>query len=701
MLKKILLFLYFALILTLATATGVEYFIGTEWVMDEVYHSLPFCALWAVLALSMLYLMWRRKMWRQCSLLLLHLSFVVILLGACLTFLTSQKGFLHLRVGETCREFLEQEHRKAELLPFSLRLEEFQIKCYPGTEAPQDYVSRLSCLTSDGDVREVTISMNRVFDHLGYRFYQSSYDEDMLGTVLSVNYDPWGTSVTYIGYLLLLVSMIAVLLHRRGEFCRLLRHPLLRSGALTLLLLFSVAGESLSAQSEKPLPYVSRTVADSLSARQVIYHDRVSPYNTLARDFVRKLSGQDSFGGLSAEQIVESWRRYPEEWSYVPIIKIKSERLRERLNLQTSHARLIDLFEGDKYLLREWWLEEQRHELNMQEGEHKHSLNPKKISNKPSAMAKAILETDEKVSLILMLHQGTLIRYIETEDMVVPLSDVRIRAELLYNKIPFCKLLFMFCLTLGFLSFGCYLCRSLGVGRLSFKGFYRVANRTFYFLLVLAWLFHLFGFLLRWYIGGRVPLSNGYETMLFLALCLLSGACWGGYRFSPLVVFGFLLSGFTLLVAYLGEMNPQITPLMPVLLSPWLSIHVSLIMISYALFAFILMNGVLGLLLRREAERLMVLSRVLLYPAVFFLGIGIFVGAVWANVSWGRYWAWDPKEVWALITFMIYGAAFHAGSIKCFSRPRFFHLYMVFSFLSVLMTYFGVNYLLGGMHGYA
>lgn len=697
MLKKILLFLYFGLILTLASATGIEYFIGTERVMEEIYHSLPFCVLWGLLSLFMLYLMWRRKMWRQLPLLLLHLSFVVILIGALLTFLTSQKGVMHLREGEVCGEFLEQKHRQAERLPFSLRLEDFQVKCYPGTEAPSDYVSRLTCLTSGGEEQEVIVSMNRVFDHQGYRFYQSSYDEDMQGTVLSVNYDPWGTSVTYAGYLLLLISMATVLFHRRGEFRRLLRHPLLRAGSLMLLLVFSSAGTPLSAHPEKPLPYVSRAVADSLSARQVIYHDRVTPYNTLARDFVRKLSGQDAFGGLTAEQIVESWRRYPEEWSYVPIIKIKSQRLRERLHLQTHYARLIDLFDGDKYLLREWWQEEQRHDG----GKQKNDLVQGNISNKPSAMAKAILETDEKVSLILMLQQGTLIRYIDEEEAVTPLSDVRIRAELLYNKIPFSKLLFMTCLTLGIIAFGCYLCRSLGVGRLSFGRFYHVADRLFYILLVLACLFHLFGFILRWYIGCRIPLSNGYETMQFLALCLLIGACWGGFRISPLVVFGFLLSGFTLLVAYLGEMNPQITPLMPVLLSPWLSIHVSLIMISYALFAFILMNGVLGLALRREAERLMVLCRVLLYPAVFFLGIGIFVGAVWANVSWGRYWAWDPKEVWALITFMIYGAAFHAGSLRCFRRPRFFHLYMVLSFLSVLMTYFGVNYLLGGMHGYA
>lgn len=216
-----------------------------------------------------------------------------------------------------------------------------------------------------------------------------------------------------------------------------------------------------------------------------------------------------------------------------------------------------------------------------------------------------------------------------------------------------------------------------------------------------ALLFHLTGYLLRWYIGGRIPLSNGYETMQFLALCIMVVALFMSRRHRQAVGFGFLLSGFTLLVSYLGEMNPQITPLMPVLVSPWLSLHVSVIMMSYALFAFILLNGVWALCVPREAERLMLYSRLMLYPAVFLLTAGIFIGAVWANVSWGRYWGWDPKEVWALITLLIYALPLHADSLPWFRKPRFFHIYTIAAFLSVLITYFGVNFFLGGMHSYA
>ena len=219
--------------------------------------------------------------------------------------------------------------------------------------------------------------------------------------------------------------------------------------------------------------------------------------------------------------------------------------------------------------------------------------------------------------------------------------------------------------------------------------------------------------ILRTYISGRLPMSNGYETMQFVALAVLLTACLLQRRFPFTRPFGFLLSGFTLLVAYLGEMNPQITPLMPVLASPWLSWHVSLIMISYGLFAFTFLNGILALCLigkqkntaspitGEQIEQLTLLSRLLLYPGTFLLGTGIVLGAVWANVSWGSYWSWDPKEVWALAAFIIYGISFHRKSLPCFQRPWLFHGYMIFAFAVVLMTYFGVNYLLGGMHSYA
>jgi cytochrome c-type biogenesis protein CcsB len=299
---------------------------------------------------------------------------------------------------------------------------------------------------------------------------------------------------------------------------------------------------------------------------------------------------------------------------------------------------------------------------------------------------------------------------------VQPLSDKKVCAELLYNAVPFSKILFMVNLTLGFVLFFWMLRQMLNTDlRLTRQRVRRVVECGAKVLLLGAFLFQLFGYCLRWYISGTVPLTNGYETMQFVALVTMLIALvlsTLNARLSAVILpFGFLISGFTLLVAYLGEMNPRITSLMPVLQSPWLSSHVSLIMISYSLFAFITLNAVVALILmarkKNEAqmqaslETITVLSRLMLYPAVLLLAIGIFLGAVWANVSWGTYWSWDPKEVWALVTMIVYGIAFHRNSLPWLRRPLAFHLYLFFAFLTVLMTYFGVNYLLGGMHSYA
>ena len=232
-------------------------------------------------------------------------------------------------------------------------------------------------------------------------------------------------------------------------------------------------------------------------------------------------------------------------------------------------------------------------------------------------------------------------------------------------------------------------------------------------LLCLLSVYLLCLFVVRWCVAGHIPMSNGYETMLFLALCMAVLGLLFSRRHPIFVSGGLLLAGFALLVAMMGGANPSVTHLMPVLASPLLCMHVAVIMTAYALLAFIMLNGLaaLGLaggskLLKKSPadealERLQLISQLMLYPAVFLLAIGIFIGAVWANVSWGTYWSWDPKEVWALITLMVYLIPLHSDFFTDENRPMRFHLYTIFAFLSVLMTYFGVNFLLGGMHSYA
>lgn len=667
--------------LVLGVSTVVEDVRGTDYIQDCVYGAAWFKVLWTLLIVGMAVLIVRRKLWRRPGTFLLHLSFAVIFAGALVTAFTGHKGILHLRQGIPTESYVD-EARKVTHLPFVLTLDSFRVEYYAGTTAPADYVSQLTCQTTDGVLlARPRISMNRIFSTGGYRFYQSSYDEDGEGSWLTVNHDPYGTAVTYAGFLLLGLGCLLVLLDPKGGFRRLLRHPLLQKGGLFVLL--ALAAFDLNAA--EPLPVVKRAQADSLAARQVIYNDRTVPLNTLCRDFVQKLYGLPTFRGLSPEQVVVSWMLHPAEWSHVPIIRIKNRELRHRLGLQDEYACLADLFDGNAYRLQLLWQKEM---------------------GKRSKLGQAIQETDEKTGLVLMLTQGTLIRPLPPG--TPRLSERKVQAELLYNRIPFSKILFMVNLTLGFAAFGLLVFRMLRHRTES-----RTARRCWAAALYLSTLFHASGYVLRGYIAGNIPLNNGYETMQFVALVILLTACLLQRRFPFLRPFGFLLSGFTLLVAYLGEMNPQITPLMPVLASPWLSWHVSLIMISYALFAFVCLNGLLAAgwmllpggkhdpLQPERVEQLTLLSRLLLYPATFLLGIGILLGSVWANVSWGSYWSWDPKEVWALVAFIAYGAAFHRQTLPWLRRPMAFHLYMVFAFLIVLMTYFGVNYLLGGMHSYA
>lgn len=301
---------------------------------------------------------------------------------------------------------------------------------------------------------------------------------------------------------------------------------------------------------------------------------------------------------------------------------MKSKRLRQELGLKSEYAALVDLFDGKTYRLEGLLQRLQDEVRNTHEKGWLENHRAKKLE-------KEVLELDEKVGMVLMLQKGTFIRPLPEDGSVTPLSPLRIRAEIFYHAVPFIKILFMANLSLGLLPLGWWVYSCVMQEGDKARNWRSRWRRIWVWAVWVACLFHWTSYLLRWYIGGRIPLGNGHETMLFLA-------------------------GFLLLCTCI-----------------W------------------------------QRQRLTLFCRVLLYPAVLCLGIGIFIGAVWANVSWGSYWAWDPKEVWALITFMLYGMAFHVQSIPRFRNPYFFHWFLIVSFSAILMTYFGVNYVLGGMHSYA
>lgn len=644
--KTLILATFTAVLISMAVAT----FFVQAYADEHFYSTGWFCGLWAVLTAASL-VVFIKKLYRKLPVFVFHISLVIILLGALMTHLTSKEGMLHLRENETADYFVLRENFFKENLGFEMKLDSFLIKNYQGTTMPQDFESHI---TVNGE--KSVISMNNIFKKNGYRFYQTSFDEDYKGTILSVNYDPYGTPLTYLGYVLFALSGLWILFSKKSDFLNLIKHPSLKKGGLFVLFVCL----NLTANSQtKQIPTISFDEADKIAAKQIVYNGRIAPFNTMAIDFVSKIYGKTSYHNLTAEQVVCGWIYRPDVWKDEKMILVKDADLQRQLGIE-KYASFADFFD-----------ENENYRLNTVE------------------ITKAVRETDEKIGLILMLTSGKLF-----QESDVKISESKINAEILYNKINFAKILFMLNLTIGFLAFFVMIFA---------KQFPKKVFQTLRILLVISLVFDFCGYVLRWYISGRVPMGNGYETMLFMSLVIMMLALIFGKKLKILTPFGFLISGFTLLVAWLGQRNPQITQLMPVLNSPILSAHVSTIMIAYALLAFTFFNGIFSFFIKDEEKlsQLSVLSRIMLYPAEILLGIGIFLGAVWANISWGRYWSWDPKETWALITFMVYAVGFHRVSLKFLQNDRKMHLFFVLAFLTVLMTYFGVNYFLGGMHSYA
>ena len=732
------------LILILIVATLLEKVHGTPFVAHHIYGSFFFIFCWGILALSGLLYLIGRKIYKQKITFLFHLSFVVILSGAFTTYLFGKQGLLHLRENETASAFVNGKGEKCQF-PFSVTLEGFQVVYYPGTPSPMDYESTIIVADKAGSLTKGHVAMNNIFSYKGYRFYQSGYDDDGLGTTLAVSHDPYGIAITYTGYGLLLLSIFMFFIGKESKFRRLIKSPLLRKG-LTIVLFFVGIAAGLSASDIPPPRALPRDVAASFGDLYVLYNNRICPLQTLAKDFTTKLYGKQTYRGLTAEQVFTGWMFYHSSWKEQPMIKIKNAEVRHLLGTEGKYASLDDFVNE----FNEYKLDAIIHKAR--QGEN--------IPDKQS-----LEEADEKYNILRIFYSGEMLKifpcriagdaevvqwfsqgdvlpsdvenerwffirktqdyvhemvvkkdyegivytlqkikeYQRKEAVAVLPAEKRFEAEKIYNRLDYTKLLAIICVTIGLLSF-LYYCMMMAME----KRVNRIASVVLNVLSVFVLVYLTAVIVLRWIICGHIPLSNGYETMQFMAWCslLLAFAMQKKQMFLP---FGFLIGGLTLLVSMMGESNPQITPLMPVLSSPLLSIHVAVIMLAYALFTFMMLNGIAAFVIHfignaskgMQIERLQLISRIILYPALFCLTIGIFVGAVWANISWGRYWGWDPKEVWALITMLIYSLAIHTDSLPWFRKPMFFHVFSVIAFFSVLITYFGVNFILGGMHSYA
>lgn len=580
---------------------------------------------------------------------MLHVAFALTVVGGMLTWLTGVRGSMTLAQGRPSAAIVTSAGERV-ALPFEVVLDSFRIDYYPGGVAPREYTSFLHI----GGRREV-ISMNRIARVGSYRFYQSGYTPRG-EAVLSVNRDPWGIAVTYCGYGLFVVSAVMLLVSPQGRFRRLLR-------GLSVLAAVVFTASPVEA---REVPVLSRADADSLVRRQVVYNNRVAPFGTLARDWMLKVTGRDSYGPFSACQVVGGWFVEPEGWVDEPMIMIDDSRLAARLGVAgKKRVSFASLFDRDGYRMQRIY------------------------GSADEDMREAIVEVDERVGLVMALVEGKLIVPLPAD--VAPLPRWRVELELLYNAVALSRVRFIVCLLVGFLS--------LVAGMMWKRGIRSVHLVTMLVLMAVAvWQTGLFA--ARRIVAGHVPLGNGYETMLFMAMVVLWLSVWAGRRLWIGASMGLLLAGFVLLVARLSGLDPQVSPLMPVLASPWLTIHVSVIMASYALLAFTFISSIVGLIVRPQERRMVRLAMVMLYPGEMLLGVGIILGAVWANLSWGRYWAWDPKETWALVTFILYAVPFHSRFLPFLRHPRPLLAYLAVAFAAVVMTYFGVNYL-GGMHAYS
>jgi cytochrome c-type biogenesis protein CcsB len=639
-------------------------------------------------------------------------------------------------------------------LPFSLKLTDFVLDRYPGSNSPSGYKSDIVLIDKSENIeRPFTIFMNNILKHKGYRFYQSSYDQDEMGTILAVNHDLTGMLVTYAGYGLLFLFIILSLLNRKSVFyvvnAGFWNSPL-RKKAPVVIIMFLLSGFiSVDAQKLVAAKDASEAFGNVLVQDQ---KGRTKPLFTLSNDILRKVTRENKFEGLTPMQVFLGVYLDFDNWKDVPMIKISNKDLRNSLGINgnmASFADLVDLQGGGSYKLSEGV-------------SNAYSRSP----GERSKADKEIMKVDERVNILYMIYTGGFLKIfplhgdshnwgspeeaikkaMSREDSVylknvIPLfaealqannistakqiatsikeyqkkfagydlpPESKSKAESLYYKLMIFERLFPFYATTGLLML-------IGLIIMVIKG----RKNTSMFVRVLSWilfagfLFHTFGLGIRWYVAGHSPMSNGYESMIFISwVTLLAGFIFS--RKSPFALSATaVLAGMTLMVAHLSFMDPEITNLVPVLKSYWLTLHVSVITGSYGFLGLGAILAIISMILlllsdKNNVERisgtideLVVINYKTLTLGLYLLTIGTFLGAVWANESWGRYWGWDPKETWSLITIIIYSIVIHSRMIPGMKDIFTFNLLSLFAFSSVLMTYFGVNYYLTGLHSYA
>lgn len=653
-------------------------------------------------------------------------------------------------------------------LPFAIALEDFEMTTYPGSTNPSSYASRV-IVQDEREQLPYTISMNNVLDYKGYRFFQSSYDEDGQGTILSVNKDP-GKIPTYIGYAMLIVGLLWSFFAKNGRFARLssyLRDQKLFVIPLVCALSMPLCVYSQDSQGEHLEEGDTAFIVHRLNAllqyssdhtkkfaRLVVqdFEGRHKPIDTLAMDMIHKITRQNTLFGLNHTQLFLAMMLYYDEFRDIKMIATSTPRLREVIGVpQTQkHIAIADTYQDNLYKLTNYVEEANRKKPSERDSFDKDVLEVTERIN----IALAILATDvfrifphqgdstwlspaeaimsfshEDAARVRELlesyftsidsallsndwsaadeHLASIKAFQEQWGSALMPSSAKITAEVLLNHLDiFYRLSFVY------LFAGIILLMGVFVSIVRDTPLPRKFARLMFVCVVLGFGVHTLGLILRWYVGGHAPWSNAYESMIYIAWAgALAGVVVLAKSYLNLAMAS-LVAGITLFVAHLGFMDPQIGNLVPVLKSYWLNIHVSVITASYGFLGLCFVAGVITLLLfalradtRAHIDRAIInlccVNEISMIVGLALLSIGNFLGAIWANESWGRYWGWDPKETWALISIVVYTIVLHLRFIARCNTPFVFASASVLAFYSVLMTYFGVNFYLSGKHSYA
>ena len=644
-------------------------------------------------------------------------------------------------------------------IPFEIKLNDFELKRYAGSMAPSSYSSKVTLIDKKNNVTlDYHIYMNHILDYDGYKFFQSSYTQDEKGTVLSVNHDP-GTWPTYLGYLLLTIGLIMNMFDKNSRFSKLTKYIAKMNASAVLIAIFalSFATPSNATTTKEMVTYLENhkktttKIADQFSHVLVQLNGRIEPMDTFTTDILRKLTKKSSFLGMNSNQVVLGMMSRPDIWKDVKVLKIRTPKLKKFLGIEESrkYVAFSEILDGKNYKLR------------------KILEDANKVDAKSrGTFERDVIRLDERLNILYMVFTGELFKiypkmevgntkwyspmeaintftgkeqqivdYITRSMLggvaennnslasqgitllntyqqrigkeIIP-SQSKVNAEITFNKFDVFPKLTLAYLFIGILMF---ILSFVTVFKPSLSS--KKVNFALFTILAFLFIVQTTAMGIRWYISEHAPWSNTYESLVYIAWStMLAGVVF--FRKSLLALSAtVVMSAIFMFTAHLSGIDPQITNLVPVLKSYWLTIHVSIITGSYGFLGLGAMLGFMTLILfifrdkatkphiDKTIKHITAINEATLIIGLSALVVGNFLGGVWANESWGRYWGWDSKETWAYVAIVAYIIVLHLRLVPKLNRPFVFAVASTLAFSTILMTYFGVNFYLSGMHSYA